>query len=287
MHLPAVVKRLKDSCKHGDDMYFPDGRVTFVWKYTKWQWHASFGPTVNIPESEKITVIILNYKRPHNMQPIVRSVLRCSFVKKLIVCNNDPLSRIEEWISASDKRVVLLNNSRNGGTIARFEIASKEDGTYFLAIDDDIFLYPEQIRTLFRHLLKDPSVPHGVYGQRLVGHDQFVDAIHGIEERIDILNRVYAFTKTHVVELFRLLSVIGIQDKEWGDLTKGDDMVLSFTGETMPICHDVGEILDCPSEGIPGIAVWKERDFVDYRRNLLTKLRQVRNRTSYFLGSKE
>src|SRR5262245_52651730 len=125
MHLPAVVKRLKDSYKYRDDMYFPDGRFTFVWKYTKWQWNASFGPMVNIPESEKLTVIVLNYKRPHNMQPIVRSILRCSFVNKLIVCNNDPLSRIEEWISASDKRVVLINNPRNRGTIARFEIASK------------------------------------------------------------------------------------------------------------------------------------------------------------------
>lgn len=213
------------------------------------------------------------------MERIARSVLRCSFVQKVVLCNNNPDLDIQEWLGIADRRLVVINQQENRGTVARFEISRRDEGDYFLAIDDDIFLTPQQIRRLFRHLLKDPSVPHGLYGQVAFENQEFIDwdLIHGIEGRVDIINKVYGFTKAHVLECFRLLGLLGVENRAaLKELTMGDDIVLSFSGQSSPLCHHLGDILSCPTESLPGLAVWREPGFVSYRATLLARLRKVK-----------
>jgi glycosyltransferase involved in cell wall biosynthesis len=280
LRVPVLLQRLWESSVRGSNMYFPDGRLEFVRKYLQWQWRARFGRMVPAPSAERCTIIMLSYRRPQNMEPLVRSVLRCAFVERLIVCNNNPSYDIESWVSLADARLVLRNNSENRGTIARFDIARSENGERFLVIDDDIFLYPEQLNVLFTRLLEDPSRPHGLYGQIARPDGSFVDAVHRVDAELDVLNRVYAFTRQHLEEFYRLLSDMGIEDENARlALTRGDDMVLSFSGVGRPMCHDVGEILDCPSEGVQGIAVWRESDFRTYRAALFPQLCRLKQFT--------
>jgi glycosyltransferase involved in cell wall biosynthesis len=252
-----------------DDLNFPEGRVTFAWKYLKWRYKVRFSLPLMIDSEEKLTIVLLSYKRPQNIEPIVRSALACGFVDKLIVCNNNPEFPIEEWVRVSDCRLVLLNQMKNMGWWFRFDIARSEQGNHFLFIDDDIFLYPEQIKLLFLCLLKDPAVPHGVRGQILLDGNESLDGIYGIERTVDIINGVYAFTKAHLSEYFRL-------HKELQGLPMADDIVLSFTGESAPSCHNVGDVLMCPTERATGVAVWKQPDFLIHRTAALQRLVTVK-----------
>jgi glycosyltransferase involved in cell wall biosynthesis len=267
MRLFAVMRLIVG---RGSDLHFPRGRANFVVEYAKWEYRARFGPRLKFAGTEKATIVFLSYKRPQNIEPLVRSALKCSFVAKVIVCNNNPDVRLESWVGVSDSRLVLLNQNKNLGPGYRFDIAIREPGDYFCFIDDDVFLYPEQIRQLFSSLLEDPSVPHGVRGQVVFDNQDFVDGIYGKECKVDILNGVYAFTKAHLEEYFRL-------DKELNGLPRVDDIVLSFSGESAPSCHDVGEILLCPTEALPGIALWKEPDFLTHRLAALERLSQVKH----------
>src|SRR5262245_61653884 len=253
----------------GNNLYFPDGRVTFVRKYLEWKYKVRFGPRVMSDTGEQLTVVLLSYKRPWNMEPIACSALRCDFVDRVILCNNNPDYPIERWVRISDGRLVLLNQKVNRGPRFRFDIAMKEKGNYFLFIDDDIFLYPEQIKVLFVQLLDNPSVPHGVRGQVVFDCKEFVDGLYGVETKVDILNGVYAFTRAHLLEYLRL-------EEELSGIPMVDDIVLSFAGESVPCCHDVGEILLCPTEPLPGVAVWKQPEFLKHRLAALQKLTKVK-----------
>jgi len=35
-----------------------------------------------------------------------------------------------------------------------------------MSIDDDVFLYPTQVKQLFQHLIAHPEIPHGYQGER-------------------------------------------------------------------------------------------------------------------------
>ena len=64
-----------------------------------------------IPESEKLTVIVLNHKRPENVGQIAQYVLRAGFVGKLIISNNSQEYPIQKYIKVKDTRLVLLNQT--------------------------------------------------------------------------------------------------------------------------------------------------------------------------------
>jgi len=267
MRLFAVMRLLVG---RGSDLHFPRGRANFAVEYAKWEYRARFGPRLKFAGTERATIVLLSYKRPQNIEPLVRSALKCSFVAKVIVCNNNPDVRMESWVGVSDSRLVLLNQKKNLGPGYRFDIAIREPGDYFCFIDDDVFLYPEQIRKLFAYLLEDPSVPHGARGQIVFDNQEFLDGIYGRECKVDILNGVYFFTKTHLEEYFRL-------DKILNGLPRVDDIVLSFSGEAAPSCHDVGEILVCPTESVPGVAVWREAYFIERRLTALETLSRAKH----------
>jgi len=260
----------------GREFYFPDGRLAYVWKFSRWQWLTRFGASANVGERACLTAILLSYRRPENMTPLVRMLLRCEFVAKVVVINNNPDYSIARHVRLRDSRLELRNNDVNQGTVTRFEVAKQETADYFLGIDDDIFLTQTQIAELFTHLVRDPDRPHGVYGQVVQGDGSFVDAIHQVERELDVINRVYAFTPAHVVRFYDLINRLGISGPDGiRELTSGDDIVLSFAGRDAPVCHDVGDILDCPTEGLPGVAVWREPGFVEFRKRLFQRLQDL------------
>lgn len=251
--------------------YFDRKRWIFFYDLLSWYIRVVFGTVVPSSNVEQLTVILLNYRRPWNIPMIVHSALRCACVRRVIVCDNSATLHCSGPLTSA--RVELQVYPENRGTIARFEAARADDGRYFLAMDDDIFLSPEQIHTLFRHLCKNPEVPHGVFGQDCQGGKEDVYAIVGREGPIDIISRVYAFTHEHVHTFFHLLDVLKIRSaEERRCLTFGDDIILSHSGRGKPSCHDLGSFLSCPTSSSKGIAVFQEDGFWEYRRQLFQKL---------------
>lgn len=256
--------------------YFDRKRWIFFYDLLSWYIRVVFGKVVPSNTVEQLTIILLNYRRPWNIPMIVRSALRCACVRKVIVCDNSATFCCRGPLTTA--RVELQVYPENRGTIARFEAAMADGGRYFLAMDDDVFLSPEQIHTLFRHLCKNPNVPHGVFGQDCQRGKEDVYAIVGREGPIDIISRVYAFTHEHVLAFFRVLDVLGIQNtEERRRLTFGDDIILSHSGAGKPSCHDLGSLLSCPTSSSKGIAVFQEEGFWEYRQQLFQKLALLRH----------
>jgi hypothetical protein len=148
---------------------------------------------------------------------------------------------------------------------------------YFICIDDDVFLRPSQITKLYKCLIKNQDVPHGVWGQKFYsenGELRCEGGYRNIETELDVMNRVYFFTRQHMnnfIELIKQLKFNNIQD-----LGFVDDIVLSFSGEGKPKCHIIGGILDCPTKDDDGVAVWKKHDFHSDRLQFYEKLENIK-----------
>jgi hypothetical protein len=231
---------------------------------------------------ERFTVILQSYNRPWNMQRIVDTVLRCGFVGKIIVSNNNPSVRIRSYITTHDERVTLIDQTERQWAIARFHIAANEPAEYFVALDDDIFLRPAQLTALATALLLDTSVPHGMFATLVssdgIDHEIIRKGQYGFTGAVDIVQRAYFFTKQHVRVFHEILKNIETESlARPTDANICDDIILSVSGSSKPMCHDVGAFADCFSSTMKGIALYRSVEgFHDIRMSLLRRLQEKR-----------
>jgi hypothetical protein len=249
-------------------------RKAFYWK---WFIEGYTGRSVSLNMSQKATVIIPSYhiKRARNVEPLIRTILRCDFVEKIIVSNNNPQIRIEDWVKINDVRVVLINQVTRRGCGYGYVVASKENAEYSIIIDDDLLIYPEQLAILFQRLIDHPEVPHGVAGRDYRGQ-----YIHRQETDVEVLFLIYAVTKAHVQKYFEFVTEITANKYASYESIEfwGDDIIISHVGTQKPIIHDVGFILQCQTYNARGVAIHLEEEFERQRmdvRNALRKLNYI------------
>lgn len=223
------------------------------------------------------TAIVLNFRRPQNIGLLVRMLLQVPLVARVIVSNNNPACDLERHFRFRHPRLSVIGQPVERPCAYRYFIADETTGMHFLFVDDDLFLLPSQVQRICEETLRDPSVPHGMFGQELLPDGSFRHGISRREGRIDVLNRLYAFSRPVLSRWHRLLRESGIAaDREAMRMGWWDDMLLAFSGEGLPVSHDVGPYLDCSTQGEQGIATWREKEFFPSRRHLFAQLRSMR-----------
>ena len=213
-------------------------------------------------DNKTATFILLSFARPQNIQRIIDVIRKANCCGRIILSNNQPDIDIFDYIAPSLDRLEVIQQEVKWDPIKRFMIARECGEKYFMCIDDDIFLSSHQIDQLFSRLVLDPSIPHGIWGElyeRADGQIKIRQGMRNISRQVSVLNRVYAFTRDHVVRMFELMEILGISDPR--NLKRVDDVLLSFAGVGSPQCHDLGTIKDCPTSDQVGIALWQEDKF--------------------------
>lgn len=227
------------------------------------------------------TAILLNYRRPQNIELITRMLLQVPLIKDVIVSNNNPSCDLDRWFHLKHPRVRMISQSVASPCMQRYFIARDTSAQHFVCIDDDIFFLPSQVQRLCEETLKHPSVAHGIFGQTVLPDGSFRHAVSRHEGRIDILNRCYVFSRPLLERWHVLLQESGLaDDPEAMCMGWWDDMILSCTGDGLPLCHDVGPYVDCSTQGKQGIAVWREPEFFSSRQKLWSTLRSLDSGTS-------
>ena len=204
----------------------------------------------------RLTVILLSYDRPANLDLIVR-LCRIDAVDRIVVSNNNPRYRVREMVRVRDPRLLLIDQPDAVKPGIRFVLARDEPSDLYVTIDDDVFPTPSQVGLLAGTLATQPDSPHGLVGKILRGESfppwPFVGANPRAGPRVDILNCVYAFSREHLDEYFRLAAAVGIENH--AQFANGEDILLSFSGRTRPRIHDFGAVVVCASSALDGIAM--------------------------------
>jgi len=233
-----------------------------------WVFNGRFGPTVSLPFEFKGIVILSGYQaeRMKNIEPLIRAALKCTFVEKVIVSNNNPQLRIRDWVKITDRRLTMTDQVVRRGAGYQWELIKQEAAHFALAIDNDILLFPRQMASLFAHLAAKPEVPHGLAGETGLGY------IQSQETEVNTLFQVYAVTGRHVQRYFDQLKAIERIDQAVADSVEifGDDLVISALGAGLPLIHNIGLVLRCATANRIGVATFSLADF-DAKRAAIQK----------------
>lgn len=229
-----------------------------------WLLNGYIGRTESIDTPQKVT-ILLTYYHPSRMNRIdsqVRNFLKCTFVEKIVITNHNPDVKIEEKIKIRDDRLIWSNQEVRRGNGYRWRIANTLDGKYFIVIDDDVQLFPSQLKSLFQYLISEPEIPHGFSGQLLLSDDKFwYRERENIE--VDYLCELYAVTQHHIKRYAELVQLIFEEDKTLSDFVErfADHIVISQTTSYNPKIHKISRPLRSETFKTPGIATHKDEHF--------------------------
>lgn len=264
----------------GPDSPSPAGSLRWRLRKARFRLRVRLGRSTPRQGLPPATVVLLSYKRPWNMDTIARAVLRCGFVERAVISNNNPEVSIRDWVKVRDERLHLVDQPQRQRCAIRLQLAYDTDAAHYIFVDDDVFLLPSQLDRLYRLYLEDTDVPHGIVGMvRVHGEPdrRFQLLTKAVEQEVDVINRVYLLSRAHVEQSVRILDELKPSTGE--ELMFGDDMVMSFSGSQRPRCHDIGPILDCPTSDTPGIAVWREPEFIAKRASLYQHILSLRPRS--------
>ncbi|QQS34852.1 MAG: hypothetical protein IPM56_11335 [Ignavibacteriales bacterium] len=242
--------------------------------YWVWILRIHFGKKVHFASRESITLVLLSYKRIRNIEPIVKSALKCSFISRVIISNNNPVDyKLTDYMKFKDSRVMLIEQSKREGVGNRWEIALSDSNNNFIIIDDDIFIKPGQLRKLFKELIENKRIPHGLAGS--INFKKFVDKA---DRKVEILHQIYAVTRRQIEKYFEYKNLLeqipSLQDI--GTVDIADDIIISNTGDSQAAIHNAGMILRCPSSHDTSIASYLQEDFYLKRRMILDELNEIR-----------
>jgi hypothetical protein len=233
-------------------------------KYILWTWNGYISRHLTINTPHKVTVLI-TYYNPIRMTHInnqIRNLLKCDFVEKVIVSNHNPEIKIEERVTINNKRLFCINQNIRRGCGYRWQIAKTISTEFIISIDDDILLFPSQLKELFQHLVREPESPHGFSGFILLGNG---DLQYRERENlvVNYLCEVYAVTKKQVERYFEMERLMAERDRSLVGLLESyhDFIVISQTGSQNPKIHKVGTIFRSETFMTPGVALHKEKQW--------------------------
>ncbi|HKT54301.1 MAG TPA: hypothetical protein VJP88_07600 [Caulobacteraceae bacterium] len=225
------------------------------------------------PVARSLAVIILNYKRPQNIGAIAAAAREALPDAPIFILDQGEREDFRERSDVPWREVWVQRARVNQGAGARVPLACSLPFDFYLAIDDDIFLTPQQIRRLAEIVQDQPDRAHGVWGERLeLDRDilQTRTSITEIDAALSNLNEVYAFSRGQAAAAIRLSAQLGFPS--WEAVQVGNDILLSCASPKPPLCHNLGPIRHCPTCNEPGVAVWLSEGFRERRGELVRRL---------------
>jgi len=255
-------------------------------RYAMWALNGRFGRKITVESPQMVTVLI-TYFHPARMKHInaqIGNILKCSFVDKVVVSNHNADIKIEEKVSTRSERVVFINQSVSRACGYRWRLAKDLGADYLVAVDDDVLLFPNQLKTLFEHLINEPDIPHGFSGMLQLDNNAFQ---YREQENIDVhyLCEVYAVTKNHVERYSKIEDLLAEEDSTLPDTVErlGDFIVISQTGSANPRIHQTQRLFRSDTFKTIGIANHKDEKFIDS----ITEVSQAVERIRPHLRSRE
>ena len=237
------------------------------------------GRTLSLDTPHKVTVLLTYYhpERMNHIDSLVRNFLKCTFVEKIVITNHNPNIKIEKKINVRNDRLICINQDVRRGNGYRWRVANTLDGEYFIVIDDDVLLFPDQLKMLFQHLISEPAIPHGYTGQLHLRNDDF--EYHERENiEVDYLCELYAVSKYHVKRYAEIERILSDQETALVDFVErfADHIVISQTTAHNPKIHKISRLLRSETFKTPGIATHKDEHFEDSVLKVCRAVRKIK-----------
>ena len=173
--------------------------------YYLWVINGYLGLRSGLQISHPLTILITYYNpvRLKHVNHELRNLLKCEFVEKVVISSHNPSIKIDDYIKVSDPRLILLNHSVRHGCGHRWMVADQFSPEYLIVMDDDILLFPWQLRKLFLALIAEPDLPHSFAGM-VKQPNGFLEYHQKTERSVDYICEIYAITGKHLKHYIQL-----------------------------------------------------------------------------------
>lgn len=183
-----------------------------------------------------ITLVILNWKRPRNVEHIVAKYRTYPCVSEIIVMCNGGLP---VYFPEGANSPLLIKCDSDLGLYSRFTAAALARNECVLYVDDDLLVPRRTIDTLFHHWLLDPQRCYGLHGRSGQGAYEMRNVYGDVEV---ILTRCLLTSRGICSKA--LTHVHAVDDPAAVPRGNGEDIILSFTA--MMYSGRLNEAFDLP-----------------------------------------
>jgi hypothetical protein len=171
-----------------------------------------------------ITGVILNWKRPANVQRIVEGWLAGGLVTEAIVWNNNASAPLESIDGAK-----VVNAGQDLGLYTRFAAACLAQHECILLQDDDLELPPTSLAALHAAWQADPAVLHGVFGRAPRADGSYARHVLGDMHVPIVLTRVLLADRRYAASFFDVAAGFASIQREARPQGNGEDILFSYT----------------------------------------------------------
>lgn len=228
----------------------------------------------DLPRSSpgEVTAVILCHGRPFNIDLHVRAALLAREVGTVVVSNNNEDLDLEEIVDVRHPRLVLRDDYGINAN-RRHLLAAEYASSTVIAPDDDTFLRPGDMDALVRRFGSDTRAPLSVQGQRWDGSRWTNLLLAPPEQRVDVANRVYVYSRAQAEQALSLARDLDMAPGTSAFATEPvDDVLLSFAGRDHPLVVDV-DFLNCATASDAAVATYRRTGFAPVRAELIRELR--------------
>lgn len=181
--------------------------------------------------NRKITLILLNWKRPRNASQIINTYLPFRRINEVIFWNNNPKCKFK-----IRHRKIKYFESQNHFTLSRYAAAFFASNDDIIFHDDDLILKEEQIERLFEAHLEYPHTIVGCFGRNL--KDGFYVKEYSFGKVDVVLGRIMLFKKALVGNFIKNCPPFH------GALE--DDILFCLSQAEKPVAINVGTVKELP-----------------------------------------
>lgn len=115
----------------------------------------------NVIQNKKISVIVLNYNRPHNIKKLVDNIKDYDIIDEIIISHG----KKDTEILINHPKVINETTLRNKYYSAtRFEIVKLAKNNIIMFLDDDMYPSIELINNFYLEIKKDNNYKKNIYG---------------------------------------------------------------------------------------------------------------------------
>ena len=211
----------------------------------------------------RLSAVLLNWKRPANVEKIVASLLACEEVDDITVWNNNP-----DCARALPAAVRVIQ-SPELGLYTRFAAGCLARHEAVLLQDDDLLLPPGVVQVLHREARRNPQVLHGIFGRAPTETGTYAIALDGTGRVPMVLTRALICPRIYCAKFFEHVHVFDELQRDSQPYGNGEDIIFSFVA--MKLSGQLNRIHGLPVTELPEeFAIGKRtRDHLDHRTRVL------------------
>ncbi|MEI7998364.1 MAG: hypothetical protein WCH62_02525 [Candidatus Omnitrophota bacterium] len=171
-------------------------------------------------KQNKLSVVILNWKRPDLLKKIIKTYMQYSFIDDFVIWNNNSKEPI---LLDNFPKVKVINCKYDAGLDSRYAATMMANQEHVLIHDDDLILSQLSLALLFKEYLRLPDVIHGLIGRNInKGYNlrNVVGKVDIVLTRCQILNKRYIRPYFQNVALFDYIRTLTCGN--------GEDIIMNY-----------------------------------------------------------